>query len=163
MSGIEDRLKVLEQRLRELEDRQEIYQLIARYGLAADGMSRAGLESLWAPDGCYDTSHHQFESAAAVGAIVDDPLHLGFIAQGCAHVLSLPHVLLQGDQAIATNYSRVYVLREGEWHVARAAANRWELTRDAQGRWRVARRINRLLDGTPAPRALLAQGLEETA
>ncbi|HEY6868987.1 MAG TPA: nuclear transport factor 2 family protein, partial [Novosphingobium sp.] len=81
-------------------------------------------------------------------------------AQGCAHVLSYPHVLVSGDAAVATNYSRVYVLRDGEWHVARAAANRWELARGPDGAWRVERRVNRLMSGSAESRALLAQGLD---
>ncbi|MDO7836704.1 nuclear transport factor 2 family protein [Sphingobium sp. HBC34] len=156
---VEHRLAALECRVRDLEDRQAIYQLVASYGLAADGMSREGLERLWAPDGRYDTEHHIFEGAQAVGAIVEDPMHLGFVEPGCAHVMSLPHVTVTGNSAVATNYSRVYLRSGEEWRVVRVAANRWELTRDEAGLWRVDRRINRLLDGTAESRALLAQGL----
>jgi len=41
------------------------------------------------------------------------------------------------------------------WEALRASANEWHLRRTQQG-WRVARRINRLLDGAPEARALLA-------
>lgn len=157
---VEARLAALEASVRTLQDQQAIYQLIASYGLAADGMSRSGLESLWAPDGSYDIGAHVFEDAAAVGGIVEDATHLDYIARGCAHVMSLPRVTIDGDRAVATNYSRVYLKSDGPWTVARAAANRWELARDDGGRWRVTRRINRLLDGSEAGRSLLAAGLD---
>jgi ketosteroid isomerase-like protein len=72
-------------------------------------------------------------------------------------VLSVPVVDLDGDHATAVNHSRVYVHRDGEWRLARVSANRWTLRRD-DGRWRVELRTNRLLDGDPDARALLATG-----
>ncbi len=161
--GVEDRLIALEARLREAEDRLAIYQLIASYGPAADGMSRAGLEALWLADGTYETEHHMFRGAAEIGAIVEDPMHLDFVARGSAHVMSLPHIRISGDRAIATGYSKVCVRGMEGWTVVRAAANRWELERDDNDHWRVARRINRLLSGTAESRALLAQGIEGPA
>lgn len=161
--SVEERLAALEARLREAEDRLAIYQLIASYGPAADGMSRAGLEALWLADGTYETEHHVFRGAAEIGAIVEDPMHMDFVAQGSAHVMSLPHVRIAGDHAVATGYSQVCVRGADGWTVARAAANRWELERGEGSRWQVARRINKLLSGTPESRALLARGIDGRA
>ena len=157
------RLNALEARLRELEDHAAICQLIARYGPAVDGMSRAALRDMWTPQGTYETEHHIFRGADEVGAIVDDPMHLGFIEPGCAHVMSHPIIHLMRNTAVATNYSRVYQRQGAAWTVARAAANRWELVRGGDGVWRVDRRINRLLNGSALARSLLADGLYDNA
>nr|WP_246415770.1 nuclear transport factor 2 family protein [Novosphingobium taihuense] len=142
-----------------MEDWHAIYQLVASYGPAVDGLSREGLEALWSADGTYETEHHVFESAVEVGAIVDDPMHLGFVEPGCAHVMSLPLITLAGDVAVATNYSRVYVCTGDGWRVARVASNRWELSREDGGCWKVVRRINRLMNGSEASRSLLLSGV----
>lgn len=157
------RLAALEAKVRELEDHAAICQLIARYGPAVDGMSRDALREMWTPQGTYETEHHLFRGAEEVGAIVDDPMHLGFIEPGCAHVMSHPVVNLHGDAAVATNYSRVYQRQGTTWAVARAAANRWELVRGSDGGWRVTRRVNRLLNGSELARTLLAAGLPHNA
>ncbi|MDF8334955.1 nuclear transport factor 2 family protein [Novosphingobium cyanobacteriorum] len=161
--GVLARLAALEARVRELEDHAAICQLIARYGPAVDGMRRAALRAMWTPHGTYETEHHVFRGADEVGAIVDDPMHLGFVEPGCAHVMSHPVVTLQGDTAVATNYSRVYQRHGTTWAVVRAAANRWELVRASDGGWRVERRVNRLLNGSELARSLLANGLEANA
>ena len=159
IASLERRLEEMEGRVGDAEDRLAIYHLVASYGPAADGLSRAGLEELWVPDGTYDTEYLVFEGAAAVGGIVDDSLHHEFIAAGCAHIMSMPHISLTGDTAVATNYSRVYIAGEDGWRVVRAAANRWELIRGSDGVWRVQRRVNRLLNGSEASRSILAKGV----
>lgn len=58
------------------------------------------------------------------------------------------------DRAVAICHSRL-CQRQGEgFVVARLSSNRFELRRTPQG-WRVKSRINRLLDGSPAARAVL--------
>jgi hypothetical protein len=154
----EDRLARMEARIAELEDRLAIYQLFATYGPGVDSLSGDAVRDLWAEDGTYETEHHVFRGADEVSAIVRDPMHLRYIERGCAHVMSMPRILLDGDTASATGYSRVYVHREGEWVVDRASANRWELAR-IDGAWKVTRRVNKLLKGTPEARAVMGQDL----
>lgn len=147
----------LEARLRALEDHEAIRRLIAAYGPLADAGDGSGLANLFTADGEYDVGDWGvLRGRDELLRIVDNPVHQGWMEQGVAHALSAPRILLSGDQATATNHSLV-LLRQADqtWHTVRAAANRWELVRNPEGAWKIARRINRLLDGSAAARALL--------
>ena len=67
----------------------------------------------------------------------------------------MPQVAVDVDTAVAVNHSRVYLRDGAHWRLERVSANRWELER-LDGTWQVKRRTNRLLDGSPEARALLA-------
>jgi uncharacterized protein (TIGR02246 family) len=151
----EDLIADLARRVQALEDQLAIYQLIATYGPAVDSQSARAVGELWSQDGVYDPSGvNTYAGRVAVEALVYREPHLSYLQAGCAHVLSLPRVAVDGDTALAVNHSRVY-LRDGtSWRLERVSANRWELER-ADGAWRVRRRTNRLLDGDPAARELL--------
>ncbi len=143
------------ERLRALEDREAIRDLIARYGPLADSGDAAGVAALFAPDAVYAVGGMgEAKGRAAIAALIDGPVHRALMAQGCAHVLTSPAIDLHGDLAKARCHSVVFA-REGEgWRAVRVSANRWELARSAQGWW-VTRRDNRLLDGSEAAQALL--------
>ena len=95
------------------------------------------------------------ERAMVVGA-----QHQSFVHNGCAHLISLPIVTVNGDTAVATCYSQL-LLRDndddrigGVWpgggrpyRVQRITANHWEFDRTGDG-WKVRSRVNRPLDGT---------------
>ncbi len=152
------RLAALEARLAALEDEAAITRLIATYGPAVDSLTNAPLADLWTEDAVYDTGAQVFVGREAIAALTGVETHRAFVEKGCAHVLSLPLITVDGDRAVAINHSRVYV-REGEgWIVARASANCWDLVRTPAG-WRVARRVNRLLNGSAEARALLVPGM----
>lgn len=89
--------------------------------------------------------------------MVRGPPHHRHLERGCAHVLTTPHVHVDGDRAVATCYSLThhYVPETGNFQVSRVSSNRWGLVRTESG-WRVASRTNRLLNGDPAARALFA-------
>lgn len=154
MVSIEHRLEALENRLRAVEDQMEIYQLIAAYGPAVDSLSGAAAAALWQPEGSYQAGEFAFSGKAAIEALVDMEPHRSYVADGCAHVLSLPHLTITGDTAVARNYSRIYRHDGTYWRIERASANRWELARGPDG-WQVVRRTNRLLNGEEAARDLL--------
>lgn len=157
---INARLEAMEARLRLLEDQAEIFQLMAAYGPAVDSCSGNTVAALWTRDGSYDADGHRFEGREELARLVDIPSHQDYVVAGSAHVISLPHLVIQGDTAVATGYSRVYLHSDNGHMVARASANRWEFVRTAEG-WRVKTRINRRLTGAEEARLLLAQELEE--
>ena len=162
MDNVEKRLGVLERRVRELEDQMAIYQLITRYGPAVDSCSEQQTGALWTDDGIYDSGAgaQPFVGRAAIGDLVNHNPHQLYVTQGCAHVISLPHVTVDGDSAVATCYSRVY-LREGDhYRIERLSANRWELERTGAG-WRVKLRTNRPIQGSDDHRQLLGRGIHE--
>lgn len=149
-----DRLRAVEARLLELEDRAAIVDLIASYGPAADCSDGAAVRALFSVDGTYELEGWSFTHATMDQTVTTD-LHLRYAAAGSAHVMSAPTIELRGDQAVARNYSQVFVADDGHWTVDRCSANRWDLVRTPDG-WKVSRRVNRLLNGSDASRALLA-------
>jgi uncharacterized protein (TIGR02246 family) len=143
-------------RLRALEDREAIRELIARYGPLADSGDAAGVAALFAKDGVYAVGGMgEAKGRAAIAALISGPVHQSLMTDGCAHILTSPVIELDGDCAVARCHSIVFRHEDGEWAPVRVAANRWVLARGAAG-WQVARRDNMLLDGSGAARLLLS-------
>lgn len=152
---LDRRIRELAQRAGRLEDLVAIYQLMATYGPAADGGAAAVAAGLWTGEGSYESSGAGvWRGRPAIAAMLEGPGHQGLIAGGCAHVLDLPTVTVDGDRAVARCHFVLYV--DGRDPAAwRVTANRWELVRTADG-WAVERRVNQVLDGSPAGPALFA-------
>lgn len=143
-------------RLRLLEDREAIRDLIARYGPLADAGNAEAVAALWHEDGVYAVGGMgEARGREAIAALISGPVHQSLLADGCAHVLTSPAIDLAGDSAVARCHSLVFRHEDGEWAPVRVAANRWELWRGTTG-WQVMRRDNALLDGSLAARALLS-------
>lgn len=144
------------ERLRRLEDREAIRDLIARYGPLADAGDADAVAALWSENGSYAVGGMgEARGRAAIAALISGPVHQSLLADGCAHVLSAPIIDLSDDHAVARCHSVVFRHEDGEWVPVRVSANRWELARTPDG-WRVTRRENALLDGSAAARALLS-------
>ncbi len=145
-----------EERLRALEDRAAIADLLASYGPLADSGDAAGVAALWVADGEYAVGG--FGTARghdAIAAFITGPVHQDLMAKGCAHILSPHAIRVDGDHAVATGYSVVF-RRDGEAFIPyRVSANRWTFVRTLRS-WRVERRDNAPLNGEEAARALLA-------
>ncbi|HEY6790756.1 MAG TPA: nuclear transport factor 2 family protein, partial [Trebonia sp.] len=78
-TSLQRELQELRERLRAIEDRAAITQLIAAYGPAVDSGDAAAAAALWADDGRYDTDPTPLVGAQAIADMVDGPLHQGFI------------------------------------------------------------------------------------
>jgi hypothetical protein len=145
----------LARRVRALEDRLAIADLVSRYGPAADGGDGEALAALWAHDGTYRFDDTVL-TRGALPSLVDIDTHRALMAAGCAHVLSAPRIDIaeDGATAVAVNHSVVFARADVDWRAVRVSANRWELVRTDDG-WRVARREVRLLDGAAAAQDLL--------
>ncbi|WP_226531130.1 nuclear transport factor 2 family protein [Microbacterium paraoxydans] len=147
--------EALEARLRALEDRSEIAELIARYGPAVDSGDAEAVAALWTPEGTYQFDDTVLD-AEGIRALVSIPTHAEYLRRGCAHIVSAPRIEIDGEEAVAVTHS-VVMLRDGDrWIGERVSANRWELLRTPIG-WRIRHRRNRLLDGDAAARELLAR------
>jgi hypothetical protein len=164
----------LEQRLRLVEDRLEIYNLIASHPPSADTGAADYTASVWAEDGTFDRGAEfpRPTGRAAIAGASSNPEHHRAIAQGIAHFAGLPYVRVTGDMAVAISYLQILVPdRVGPlfevpnhgasrgFHVHRVSANRWEFVRTEQG-WKITRRTLRPLDGSEPARAILAGALE---
>lgn len=158
------RLDTQERRLRALEDVVAIYQLLAGYGPAVDAGASAIAASRWSESGSYDAQVGEWVGREAIAGMVEGEFHQSLIQSGCAHVLSLPHVVVDGDRAVATSHGRLYRRDEpnDSFRVWRVTATRWELVRHGDG-WLVERRVNKLLDGDPDARRLLGRGVADGA
>lgn len=154
------RLQALEARLARLEDHVALYQLMMGYGPAVDAGESEVAASRWTVDGVYDAQVGAWHGRDAIAGMVEGPMHQEIIAGGSAHVTAMPYLTIDGDRATATAYAQLCRAGDGEFRVWRVTATRWEFVRTPDG-WRVAHRVNRLLDGDEAARALLRRGVTE--
>lgn len=152
--NLNDRLQALENRIQQLEDRASILRVISMYGPAADRSDGRAIQQLFSTEGTYELEGWSFDHQSMEETVSTD-LHARYVRAGSAHVMSLPSIRLDGDRAVAINYSQVFICQGDYWIVDRCAANRWELVRTSEG-WKVDRRVNRLLNGSAVSVELLA-------
>jgi hypothetical protein len=165
----------LEQRVRAIEDRLEIYNLIASHPASADTGGDHHIATSWAEDGVFDRGDEATRGRAAIAGQVLSPAHQAAIAGGLAHFTGLPHVAISGDSAVVTSYLQVIVPQsQGEpvevpnhgkskgFRIHRMTANRWELIRTREG-WKFKQRTLRQLDGSEPGRAILRQAIAKRA
>ena len=163
----------LEQRIRAIEDRLEIYNLIASHPPSADTGGSEHIASCWVEDGMFDRGENLSSARGrqALAAQVRSPEHQAAIAGGLAHFTGLPHVTIDGDTAVVTSYLQILVPQtQGDavdvpnhgsskgFRVHRMTANRWELVRTREG-WKIKHRSLRQLDGTEPARKILRGAL----
>lgn len=145
----------LEARLRALEDREAIRELVARYGPLADSGDAEGVAALWAEDGSYSVGGMiDAQGRDAVAGLIRGDTHQQLMAEGCAHMLGPVAIAVDGDRAVAIGHSVVFRRAGPGFEAWRVSANRWELDRAGTG-WQVRRRVNAPLDGSAAARLLL--------
>jgi hypothetical protein len=159
----------LEDRIRAIEDRLEIYNMIASHPPSADTGGKDHIAACWVEDGVFDRGEalSSPRGREALANQVMTPEHQAAIAGGLAHFTGLPHVAIDGDTAVVTSYLQILVPQtQGDpvevpnhgssrgFRVHRMTANRWELVRTAQG-WKIKRRTLRQLDGSEPARKIL--------
>lgn len=157
----------IEERVREIEDRLEIINLIAGHPPGADSASRAYAASFWTEDGIIDMGGDRPATGYdGMISVLDTPAFKTAQAQGICHFAGLPYIEIDGDKAVAISYLQILAadpdgkpfelaahgISKG-FRVLRLSANRWELVRMKEG-WRIARRTMRAMD-TPQSRDLL--------
>jgi hypothetical protein len=133
-------------------------QLVAQYGPAVDSGSAAATADLWTEDGAFDAVPYlRMRGRDDIEDMVRGAGHQALIRNGCGHVLTVPHVVVNGDEAEGRSYAlniRWDADADRFW-VARVSANTWRWVRTPGG-WRIADRVNANLDGTPEHREMLA-------
>ena len=147
----------LENRLRAIEDKLAIYDLVSGFGPAVDSLSNDDAIAMWLENGSYEVDGiGDFHGRDGLNDLLTGEFHLAAMRRGGAHILSMPYVRVDGDRAIATGYAQLFV-KDGAVHAAiRTVAARWELRRTAEG-WRISRRINAVFDGSEAARSLIGR------
>jgi ketosteroid isomerase-like protein len=151
----------VEERLQTVEDRLEIYNVISAYGPAVDGCNLEAMGNVYAEHGIYDVRDFQYmDGLSEIRDMMNGHGHRSLTGNGAAHIGTLPHVELDGDRAIATNYSIILGRdKDGEPKMLRLNISRIYLSRGADG-WRIDRRIISPLDGRQSSRDLAAQVFE---
>jgi len=98
----------LEDRLRAVEDKLAIFNLIASHPPAADTGSDGYYRDAFAPDAVIDLGGGKAANGnVAIAAVVKTPEHQAAIASGLCHFAGLPSVELNGDTAVAISYLQV--------------------------------------------------------
>ena len=165
--------KSLDARLREIEDRLEIYNLIASHPPSADTGADYYTSAVYTEDGVFDRGEGLVGAVGneAIAAITQSPGHQQAIQGGLAHFAGLPHIMLDGDAAYVTSYLQILhpdALGDDRelpnhgyspgFRIHRVVANRWTLTRTPEG-WKIKIRKLRPLDGSRPAREILEQAL----
>jgi hypothetical protein len=163
----------LEHRLRAIEDWLAIYNLIAGHPPSADTGASAYAESVYAEDGVFDRGPGLSSTTGnkAMAALLASPGHQAAIAGGLAHFTGLPHVTVNGDDAVVISYLQILTPRKSGdevevpnhgasrgYHIHRVVTNRWELKRTPSG-WKIKRRTLRMVDGSEPSREILRGAL----
>jgi SnoaL-like protein len=166
----------LEQRLRAVEDRLEILNLIASHPPSADTGADYYTRVAYVEDGELDLGRGKAMTGnETIAAVTRSPAHQAAIAGGLAHFAGLPRIELNGDQAVVTSYLQILTPHptaaphevpnhgvSNGFRIHRVASNRWELVRTADG-WKIKRRTVRTLDGSDPAREILRGALAQFA
>src|ERR1700691_405634 len=167
----------VEQRIKTIEDRLEIYNLIASHPPPADTGADYYAEAVYTEDGVFDRGP-DLSGATGNKAIAASLLregHQAAIAGGLAHFTGLPYIALDGDTAVVTSYLQILTPRKSGdqvevpnhgasrgYHIHRVVTNRWDLVRTSSG-WKIKRRTLRPVDGSEPSRDILRGAFEAYA
>ena len=104
----------LERRIRAIEDRLEIYNLIAGHPPSADTGNTAYAEAVFTADAVFDRGPDLSGAVGnkAIGANLQSACHQAAISGGLAHFTSLPHVTINGDTAVVVSYLQILTPRK---------------------------------------------------
>lgn len=165
----------LDTRLRYIEDRLAIYNLIAAHPLSADTGSETFINAIYAEDATFDRGEglSAAEGRSGMNDMASSTGHRDAIAGGLAHLGNLPYVDIKGDDAVGMSYiALISPDAQGSpqelpnhgvttgFRIHRVVANRWEFKR-IDGAWRIQRRTALPMDGT-GPALEVVRSLEST-
>ena len=98
----------IETRLRAIEDRLEIYNLIASHPPSADTGADYFTRAAYTADGVIDLGGGKIaEGNEAAAAMLKAPAHQDAIAGGLAHFCGLPRIEIDGDTATVMSYLQI--------------------------------------------------------
>jgi len=154
MEDLRQQLDELNRRVQALEDELAIHRVIVRYGLAVDIGDADAAASTFTEDTVYDVDVGLMRGRDGVRQMVRSERHQDMVGH-CAHQIGPAVVEIDGDRAVATGYSRVYLHKDGNLQVYRVSLNAWQLER-RNGEWQIAHRTTRRLGHAEARRVFEA-------
>ncbi len=130
----------LAERLRRVEDHLEIIGLVAQYGPSVDSGSAEATAALWTEDGTFDAvGAITMRGHDEIAGMVNAAGHQSLIRNGCGHVLTTPHVVVDSEAHGRNDALNIRWDPDAErFWVARVSANTWTWRRTPHGR-RIAR------------------------
>lgn len=156
--------KTLEERIQRIEDHLAIFQVIAAYGPSADSCNMENINQLWNEKCVYDVGGlGYYHGHAGMQEAFDGEFHQDIVKHGSGHASGMPHVVIDGDRAVATHHATLFAHRDGEFKLIRLTASTWQLIR-TPGKglgWQILRRTNRLLNGDANAREVLSKVMLE--
>lgn len=160
-SDLDAQLAGLQARISSLEDEAAITKLVMAYGPAADAGLSTLAANLWDADGVYDwDADRDPRDRSEVETMLESGFHLALMAEGVAHFAGPLLIRVDGDLAVALNYSLIMRREEDRHYLWRVSAVRWDLVRH-DGSWRIRRRTNRLLDASGKGSELFGDAMAE--
>lgn len=164
---MDDRLAVLEARLRELEDDREIRELLARYGYYADAPLDEEYFGLFTEDCVMDVSAGRGEDPYAVIRWEGLDQMRRFLGERTAQHDNGFHghsfhvqgnnlaIRITGDDAVANGYSFIFHQDGPTLRLLSASINEWAFRRE-EGRWKIQMRKRRMAGAPDAKEVLRA-------
>jgi hypothetical protein len=156
MDNIEARLAALEARVVQLEDTEAVRRLICRWGPGCDAWLPEEAASIWTDDGLFVTDVSHCEGRAEIVASFNNDAHDDMIRSPTAHVHGVPLISVDGDEARAIDYSRLYRHTDDGFKIERVSINEWKFRRTPDG-WRTTSREVAAIDGSQTARGILAR------
>ena len=142
----------LEARIRQLEDKEQIAQLLVDYGRHLDGRDLKAYAALFAEDGEWVCGFGTVKGRANIQAFMEKSLGTGPNRGGSHHIMSNFAIVVTGDTATA--WSRWTFVVPGERGAAISQAGRYDDTFVREnGAWKFKRRVASNDTAPPAPPA----------
>jgi hypothetical protein len=154
------------------EDRLEIQNLLAGSAFSSDVASEAYWKKMFTKDAVFDRGQElQDKGRDEILKIIKDPAQKEAIKFGMTHLAMLPHIMVNGDSAVATGYLLIVMPDTAASHVKlpgkgvssgfsiyQLTVNRWQLVRSTDG-WKVSKRTVRPLSSNDS-RNILERAIE---
>jgi ketosteroid isomerase-like protein len=125
-----------------------------------DTGNSAAAAALFTEDCVLESDLSYLVSPAVIAAMVLGEGHQALIHDGSAHIPTTAIVNVEGDEATAVGYTRVYRHTPDGYEVWRVSANSWAFRRTQDG-WKVVRRTAQIIDETGKANELLSRALDE--
>lgn len=158
-------------RITATEDRLEILNLLAGSAFSSDVASEPYWTNMFTKDASFDRGPRQEKGRDEILKIVNAPEQKEAIKAGMTHLAMLPHITLNGDNAVATGYLLIVVPDTTASHIKlpgkgtspgfsiyQLSVNQWKLSRTTDG-WKVSNRTVRPISSADS-RAIIQQAIE---
>lgn len=165
MKHLEERLTQLEHRLLKAEDELALRNLMVRYGLAVDCSDIEAALACHIENAVYTVSsptagRDNFDKGDlylkghnAITEMLLSEMHQSLVPN-CAHTVGPYTIEIDGDNARATGYSRLYHRVDDNFELMRLSINEWHFVRAKMG-WLISTRESRMVGEDEAQALLL--------